>query len=71
MASLTYYLLRKKGSAVGDGPYLACDAQGEMAMVPDHQQGKRFLAIGEAEIEAKTLVPQMGEFEIEVRNIEA
>ncbi len=71
MATVTYYLLRKKGGAVGDGPYLGFDAQGQAAFLPDYLQGKRFLSLEEAENECGEWSSTLGECEIEIRNLDA
>jgi hypothetical protein len=68
MASTTYYLLRSKNSAVGDGAYLGTDGEGNSAMVPTHLEGRRFPTIEAAEESAKDLGEQFGGLEIEVRN---
>lgn len=68
MASTTYYLLRSKNSAVGDGAYLGLDGEGRPAMVPTHLEGRRFPTIEAAEETAKDIGEQFGGLEIEVRN---
>ena len=68
MASTTYYLLRSKNSAVGDGAYLGTDGNGKPAMVPTRQEGKRFPTLESAEQEVKEIGEQFGGLEIEVRN---
>ncbi len=68
MASTTYYLLRSKNSAVGDGSYLGTDGEGNPAMVPTHLEGRRFPSIEDAEETAKDIGEKFGGLEIEVRN---
>ncbi|HEX8956518.1 MAG TPA: hypothetical protein VF798_09595 [Burkholderiaceae bacterium] len=68
MASTTYYLLRSKNSAVGDGAYLGVDGEGQPAMVATHLDGRKFPSIELAEQTAKELGEQFGGLEIEVRN---
>lgn len=68
MASTTYYLLRSKNSAVGDGAYLGTDGEGGPAMVPTHIDGRRFPTIEAAEEAARDIGEKFGGLEIEVRN---
>jgi hypothetical protein len=64
----TYYLLRSKNSAVGDGAYLGTDGDGNPGMVATHLEAKRFPTIEAAEETAKDIGEQLGGLEIEVRN---
>jgi len=64
----TYYLLRSKDTAVGDGSYLGTDAEGTPAMVPTNLEGRRFASLENAEQTATEIGEQFGGFEIEVRN---
>ncbi len=68
MASTTYYLLRSKNSAVGDGSYLGVDGDGNPTMVPTNLDGRRFPTIEAAEEVAKDIGEKFGGLEIEVRN---
>jgi hypothetical protein len=68
MASTTYYLLRSKNSAVGDGAYLGTDGEGNASMVATHLEGRRFPSIEAAEEAAKDIGEKFGGLEIEVRN---
>jgi len=68
MTSTTYYLLRSKTSAVGDGSYLGTDGEGKLAMVPTHTEGRKFPSIEAAEEAAGEVGEQFGGLEIEVRN---
>lgn len=68
MTSTTYYLLRSKTSAVGDGAYLGTDGEGRPAMVSTHSEGRKFPSIEAAEETAKEIGEQFGGLEIEVRN---
>lgn len=68
MASTTYYLLRSKNSAVGDGAYLGVDGEGKPALVATHLEGRRFPSIELAEQVAQDVNEQFGGLEIEVRN---
>ncbi|MBV8636115.1 MAG: hypothetical protein JO002_16600 [Burkholderiaceae bacterium] len=68
MASTTYYLLRSKNSAVGDGAYLGSDGEGRPTMVPTHLDARRFPALDAAEQAAREVGEQFGGLEIEVRN---
>ena len=65
--SPTYYLLRAKGSSVGDGPYVGLASDSLDGMVSDHLQARRFASIDEAEQHAGSLGETAGAFEIEVR----
>jgi hypothetical protein len=67
-ASTTYYLLRSKNSAVGDGAYLGTDGDGKATMVATHLEGRRFPTLEAAEEVAKDIGEQFGGLEIEVRN---
>jgi hypothetical protein len=66
----TYYLLRSKDTAVGDGSYLGTDAEGKAAMVATNVEARRFPALEEAEQTAAEIGEQFGGFEIEIRNSE-
>jgi hypothetical protein len=66
MAS-TFYLLRSKDSAVGDGSYLGTDGDGNLAMVATHLEAKRFATIDAAEQAVVSAGNSLGGFEIEVR----
>lgn len=66
MTNSTYYLLRKKGTALGDGPYLGVDTNGHPALVPELIVAKRFNQLAEAEQHSAGMA-ELGEFEIEVR----
>ena len=65
--STTYYLLRVKGSAQGDGAYLGADAGGETALVALPVLARRFPTLPDAEHFTGQVVDQFGAFEIEVR----
>ena len=64
----TYYLLRSKDTAVGDGSYLGTDAEGSAAVVVTHQEARRFATLEHAEQTAAELGEQFDGFETEVRN---
>ena len=66
--SNTYYLLRSKGAAVGDGPYLGVDADGSATIVGQSSQGQRFALLQAAEQHAAEMQADLGKFEIEIRN---
>ncbi|GAC1414770.1 MAG: hypothetical protein NVSMB6_16980 [Burkholderiaceae bacterium] len=66
--SPTYYLLRAKTAAAGDGPYVGLAADGAHAMVAEHLQARRFSSLDEAEQHAGTINDKDADgFEIEVR----
>jgi hypothetical protein len=64
----TYYLLRSKDAAVGDGSYLGTDAEGSAAMVTTSLKARRFVTLDAAEHTAAEVGEQFAGFEIEVRN---
>ena len=64
----TYYLLRTKESAVGDGPYLGHNSNGDVAMTGSNQDAHRFDTLADAEQYAAKEHEEFGIFEIEVRN---
>lgn len=64
----TYYLLRVKTSAQGDGAYLGVDTNATPALVASSATARRFASIEEAELAAAGTGPELGGFEIEVRN---
>jgi hypothetical protein len=64
----TYYLLRSKNSAVGDGSYVGTDGDGNVAMVNTHLEAKRFPSLEAAEQTAAEAGEKFGGVEIEVRN---
>ena len=66
--STTYYLLRTKTSAQGDGAYLGANADAASPLVPTAATACRFASLAEAEQAAAHLGPQHGGFELEVRN---
>lgn len=66
--STTYYLLRVKTSAQGDGAYLGSDANAQPALVPSHFAARRFTTLAEAEQCGREDGASFGGFEIEVRN---
>lgn len=66
----TYYLLRSKNSAVGDGAYLGTDGEGSPTMVASHLEGRRYSNLESAEEVARDIGEQFGGLEIEVRNTE-
>jgi hypothetical protein len=66
--STTYYLLRTKDSAPGNGAYVGQDDKGESAIVTTVPDAHRFDELEAAEQRAVELVEQFGELEVEVRN---
>jgi hypothetical protein len=66
--AITFYLLRAKDSAVGDGAYLGTDADGKPSMVPSNVEARRFPTLDAAERAATEHGEQFGGFEIEIRN---
>ena len=66
--STTYYLLRVKTSAQGDGAYLGIDGNAAPTLVPVPVNARRFGSIDEAEQTSKEMGADFGGFEIEVRN---
>ncbi|MDP9109141.1 MAG: hypothetical protein M3N23_08745 [Pseudomonadota bacterium] len=67
--STTYYLLRKKGSAQGDGPYFGASVNAEPDWVSAPPAARRFATLGEAEQCVAEHAAQFGGFEIEVRSL--
>ena len=66
--STTYYLLRTKTSAQGDGAYLGINQDTAVALVPTAAAARRFATLSEAEQAATSIGPSFGDFEVEVRN---
>jgi hypothetical protein len=66
--STTYYLLRTKDTAPGNGAYVGHDDKGESAIVTAAPDAHRFDELEVAEQRAGELVEQFGELEVEVRN---
>ncbi len=64
----TYYLLRTKNSAIGNGPYLGHDTSGDLALIISNLHAHRFDSLEEAERYAVQTNEKFGGFEIEVRN---
>lgn len=64
----TFYLLRSKDTAVGDGSYLGTDAAGNAAIVTTNLEARRFASLETAERTASEIDKQFNGFEIEVRN---
>ena len=69
--STTYYLLRTKTSAQGDGAYLGTGVDGELELVSSPAGARRFASLQEAEQTGQGDGAQFGGFEIEVRNAPA
>ena len=67
--STTYYLLRKKGSAQGDGPYFGASVNAEPGWVITALAARRFATLSEAEQCVDAHAAQFGGFEIEVRSL--
>ena len=65
--SATFYLLRAKGTSVGDGPYVGLGPDGAHASVIEPAQARRFATLEEAQAHAGAMSEQFGELEIEVR----
>lgn len=63
----TYYLLRAKGSSVGDGPYVGLAPEEADGLVSGHLQARRFATLDEAERYAGSISDTASTFEIEVR----
>ena len=66
--STTYYLLRTKTSAQGDGAYLGMDADAAASLVATAATARRFESLAEAERASEEIDPEFGGFEVEVRN---
>lgn len=66
--STTFYLLRTKTSAQGDGAYLGADANGAAELVATAGAARRFNSLAEAEEFSVANADHFGGFEIEVRN---
>ncbi len=66
--STTYYVLRVKTSAQGDGAYLGVDANAVPALVTSPASARRFASLAEAEQSSQDGGASFGGFEIEVRN---
>ena len=66
--STTYYLLRTKASAPGNGAYLGINREGVGAIVNTNQEAFRFEELAAAEQHAEQIRDELGEFEIELRN---
>ena len=70
--STTYYLLRTKTSAQGDGAYLGADlgvdANASAALVASATAARRFASLADAEQASQEIGPTFGGFELEVRN---
>jgi hypothetical protein len=64
----TYYLLRTKSSAQGDGAYLGTGVDGALELVSTPTSARRFASLQEAEQTGQVDGAQFGGFEIEVRN---
>ena len=69
--TITYYLLRSKDSALGDGSYLGTDPEGKPAMVSSNAEARRFPSLETAEQTASETGESFGGFEIEVRTSES
>ncbi len=68
--STTYYLLRTKESAVGNGSYIGNDATGAPGMIASCENARRFDSLEAAGDFATETLDQFGGLEIEVRNSE-
>jgi hypothetical protein len=66
----TYYLLRTKESAIGNGAYLGHDTGGDLALITSNQNAHRFDSFEAAEQCAAQVPAEFGVFEMEVRNSE-
>lgn len=64
----TYYLLRTKESAIGNGPYIGHNACGDLALIVSHLNALRFNSLEAAEQYSIQIREQFGMFEREVRN---
>ena len=64
----TYYVLRTKTTAIGNGSYLGVSRDGINAIVNSMQGATRFDALEEADLCAAQVGAELGEFEVEVRN---
>ena len=65
--SATFYLLRAKGTSVGDGPYVGLAPDGAHSSVIEPAQARRFMTLEEAQAHAGAMSEQHGNWEIEVR----
>lgn len=66
--STTYYLLRTKTTAIGNGAYLGINRDGVGAIVNTNQDAFRFDGLESAAQHAMQIREELGEFEIELRN---